>query len=115
MILAYHDVYYSNPKEGWPKLDGPGLLAELYQALKPGGTLGIVDHHAEAGAPRETGGTLHRIDPSLVIADLTSSGFELEEKSDALRNMSDDHRRTVFDPELRGRTDRFMLRFRKPD
>jgi predicted methyltransferase len=114
-MLAYHDIYYSNPKDGWPKIDGPKLLAELHQALKPGGVLGIVDHHAEAGAPRETGGTLHRIDPSIVIADLTGAGFELEEKSDELRNMSDDHSRTVFDPELRGLTDRFMLRFRKPE
>ena len=114
MILAYHDVYYSNPKDGWPKIDGPKLLAELYRALKPGGVLGIVDHYAEAGASRETGGTLHRIDPGIVIADLTRAGFELDGKSDALRNMDDDYSKTVFDPELRGRTDRFILRFRKP-
>lgn len=115
MILAYHDVYYSNPKDGWPKIDGPKLLAELYRGLKPGGVLGIVDHYAEAGAPRETGGTLHRIDPRIVIADLTSAGFELEERSDALRNMDDDYSKIVFDPELRGKTDRFILRFRKPE
>lgn len=115
MILAYHDVYYSNPKDGWPKIDGPKLLAELYLALKPGGVLGIVDHYAEAGAPRETGGTLHRIDPGIVIADLTRAGFELDRKSDALRNMDDDYSKTVFDPELRGRTDRFILRFRRPE
>ena len=115
MILAYHDVYYSNPKDGWPKIDGPRLLAELYVALKPGGVLGIVDHYAEAGAPRETGGTLHRIDPGIVIADVTRAGFELDRKSDALRNMEDDYSKTVFDPELRGRTDRFILRFRKPE
>jgi len=115
MILAYHDVYYSNPKDGWPKIDGPKLLAELYLALKPGGVLGVVDHYAEAGAPRETGGTLHRIDPGIVIADLTRAGFELDRKSDALRNTDDDYSKTVFDPELRGRTDRFILRFRKPE
>lgn len=115
MILAYHDVYYANPKDGWPRIDGPELLAELYAALEPGGILGIVDHHAEAGAPRETGGTLHRIDPGVVIADLTSAGFVLEEKSDELRNMSDDYSKIVFDPELRGKTDRFILRFRKPE
>ena len=114
MILAYHDVYYSNPKEGWPKIDGPKLLAEVFQATKPGGVLGIVDHYAEAGAARETGGTLHRIDPSIVIADVTSAGFVLEEKSDELRNMNDDYSKIVFDPELRGKTDRFILRFRKP-
>jgi predicted methyltransferase len=115
MILAYHDVYYSNPKEGWPKIDGPKLLAEVFQATKPGGALGIVDHYAEAGAARETGGTLHRIDPSIVIADVTAAGFVLEEKSDELRNMNDDYGKIVFDPELRGMTDRFILRFRKPE
>jgi predicted methyltransferase len=115
MILAYHDVYYSNPKDGWPKIDAPKLLAELHQALKPGGVLGIVDHYAEAGAPRETGGTLHRIDPGIVIADVTGAGFELEGRSDELRNMNDDYSKIVFDPELRGRTDRFILRFRKAE
>jgi predicted methyltransferase len=115
MILAYHDVYYANPKGGWPRIDGARMLAELHKALKPGGVLGIVDHYAEAGAPRETGGTVHRIDPGIVIADLTSAGFKLEEKSDKLRNMNDDYSKTVFDPELRGKTDRFILRFRKPE
>jgi predicted methyltransferase len=114
MILGYHDIYYSNPKDGWPRIDGPKLLAQLHQALKPGGVLGIVDHYAEAGAPRETGGTLHRIDPGIVIADLTGAGFVLDAKSDELRNMRDDHSRIVFDPELKGRTDRFILRFRRP-
>jgi predicted methyltransferase len=115
MILAYHDVYYANPTEGWPKIDGATMLAELHKALKPGGILGIVDHYAEAGAPRETGGTVHRIDPGIVIADLTGAGFELEGKSDELRNMNDDYSKTVFDPELRGKTDRFILRVRKSD
>jgi len=115
MILAYHDVYYANPKDGWPRIDGARMLAELHKALKPGGILGIVDHYAEAGAPRETGGSVHRIDPGIVIADVTGAGFRLEEKSDELRNMNDDYSKTVFDPELRGKTDRFILRFRKPE
>lgn len=114
MVLAYHDVYYAAPQRGWPKIDVDKLLAELYQGLKPDGVVGIVDHYAEAGAPRETGGTLHRIDRDIVITDFESAGFELVAKSDALRNMNDDYTKIVFDPELRGKTDRFVLKFRKP-
>jgi predicted methyltransferase len=114
MILSYHDIYYSNPANGWAKIDGPRLLAELYASVKPGAILGIVDHHAETGAPRETGGTLHRIDPGIVIAEVQAAGFDFEEKSDILRNMDDDYGKNVFDPEVRGKTDRFILRFRKP-
>lgn len=114
MILAYHDIYFVSPKHGWPKIDGPKLLAELYAAAKPGAVLGIVDHYAEAGAPRETGGTTHRIDPRIVITEVEAAGFELAGKSDVLRNMDDDYSRNVFEADLRGRTDRFVLRFTKP-
>lgn len=115
LMLTYHDVYYAAPQRGWPKIDVRKLLAELEQGLKPGGIVGVVDHYAEAGAPRETGGTLHRIDPSVVVADFEAAGFELAGKSDVLRNMHDDYTKIVFDPELLGRTDRFVMKFKKPD
>ena len=114
MSLNYHDIYWVGLEYGWEKIDGPKLLAELFDGLKPGGILGIIDHYAEAGSPRETGGTLHRIDPSIVIAELEAAGFELVAKSDLLRNMDDDHSRSVFDTSIRGKTDRFVLRFTKP-
>ncbi len=97
------------------KIDGPALLAELYQAMKPGAVLGIVDHYAEAGSPRETGGTLHRIDPEIVVTDLTKAGFILDGKSELLRNMEDDYAKNMADPTVRGKTDRFVFRFRKPE
>ncbi len=115
MILAFHDIFYVDVKNGWPKIDGPKLLAELYRGLKPGGILGVVDHFADAGSSRETGGTLHRIDPAIVIADLEAAGFVLEEKSDTLRNLSDDYSKHMADPAVRGKTDRFVLRFVKPN
>lgn len=115
LILGFHDIYYVAPQRNWPKIDSRKLLGELFDGLKPGGVLVIVDHSAEAGSPRETGGTLHRIDPRIVRSDLVSAGFEFDAKSDLLRNMHDDYAKPVFDPGVRGNTDRFVLRFRKPD
>jgi len=115
MVLSYHDTYWVSPDDGWPKIDIPKLHAELFNSLKPGGVLGVIDHYAEAGSPRETGGTLHRIDPGIVIAELENAGFVLDAKSDLLRNMEDDHSLGVFDPSVRGKTDRFVLRFKKPE
>jgi predicted methyltransferase len=114
LSAVYHDVYYANEANDWPKIDGPALLAELFAAMKPGATLGLIDHAAAPGSPAETGGTLHRIDPDLVKRDLAAAGFVLEAESDVLRNPADDHGKGVFDPAVRGKTDRFMFRFRRP-
>ena len=113
MVLSYHDLYYVAPDQGWPKIDPAQLLAELHKGLKPGGLLCIIDHYAAAGAPRETGGTLHRIDPAIVISEVEQAGFKLDASSDMLRNTADDHSKNVFDASIRGKTDRFVLRFRK--
>ncbi len=115
MVLSYHDTYSVDPENGWPKIDTPKLHAELINSLKPGGVLGVIDHYAETGSPRETGDTLHRIDRDIVIAELELAGFVLDAKSDMLRNMEDDHTLGVFDPSVRGKTDRFVLRFKKPE
>jgi len=115
MILAYHDIYYVDPENGWPAIDGPSLVAELFEALRPGGIVGVVDHYAAAGSPSETGSTLHRIDPQIVINEMGSAGFVLEAQSDVLRNMDDDHSLHMTDPAIRGETDRFVMRFRKPE
>jgi predicted methyltransferase len=57
---------------------------------------------------------LHRIDPATVRADFERAGFELEAQSDLLANPADDHSKNVFDPAIRGKTDRFLYKFRKP-
>ena len=114
LVLSYHDLYHADPENGWEKIDQQAFLAELHKGLKPGGIIGVIDHHAEAGAPPETGDTLHRIDPAIVMAGMEAAGFDFEKQSDILRNPDDDLSKTVFAPELRGKTDRFLMRFRKP-
>ena len=114
LSAAYHDVYFVNEANGWPAIDGPKLLAELFADMKPGATLGLIDHVAAPGSPAETGGTLHRIDPELVKRDFAAAGFVLDAESDVLRNPADDLSKHVFDPAVRGRTDRFVFRFRRP-
>ncbi len=108
LVLNYHDVY------GFTKEAGStteGLLALFRSLLRPGGVLGIIDHAANPG-PFER--NLHRIDEDIVVEEITAAGFVLETQSDLLRNPDDDRTQSVFDPEIRGKTDRFVLRFRNP-
>jgi len=114
LVLSFHDLYHSDPENGWTQIDGPAFLAELRKGLKPGGIVAVIDHYAEAGAPVETGGTVHRIDPAVVVADMEEAGFILDGQSDILRNPDDDLGKIVFAPELQGKTDRFVMRFKNP-
>ena len=113
--LSFHDMYHEDVENDWPLLDGVAFLAELKKGLKPGGIVGIIDHRAAAGAPPETGDSLHRIDPALVVANMEAAGFVLEAESDLLANPDDDLTMIVFAPEIRGKTDRFIMRFRNPE
>ncbi len=114
LILAYHDVYHVHEESGWFAIDGPKMLAEIYQSMKPGAILGVVDHVAEAGAPASTGETLHRIDAALMKKEIVAAGFVFDGESDVLRNPADDVTRHAFDPESRGKTDRVVYRFVRP-
>ena len=111
LSLSFHDLYHVDVEGGWELLDGPAFLAELKKGLKPGGILAVIDHHAMAGAPPETGDSLHRIDPALVIANMEAAGFVLDGQSDILRNPDDDLSQIVFAEGIRGKTDRFVMRF----
>jgi predicted methyltransferase len=115
MSMVYHDTYWFDADVDWGPVDPPALLASLYAALAPGGVVGVIDHRAAAGAePRESAVATHRIDPEVVRRDFRTAGFVLEAESHVLRNPADDHTRSVFDETLRGRTDRFVMRFRRP-
>ena len=113
LVLSFHDLYYVAPDAGWPAINVEMFLAELHKGLKDGGIVGIIDHRAAAGTSSDSGNTVHRIDPAIVIDQMTAAGFVLDGESDLLRSSSDDYSKSVFDPEVRGRTDRFVMRFRK--
>jgi predicted methyltransferase len=106
----YHDMH--------DPLMGPADLgkvnAAILAALKPGGIYLVLDHAAESGSGLRDTNTLHRIDPESVKAEVIAAGFALEASSDLLRNPGDDHTDKVFEPSIRGRTDQFILKFRKP-
>ena len=115
MVLSFHDTYWIDADLDWLEIDRPKLFAEIFAAMKPGAVLAVVDHQAEPGSPGEVGGTLHRIDPAVVITNLGQAGFVLEDEADFLRNPEDDYSKNVFDESVRGKTDRFILKFRKPE
>jgi predicted methyltransferase len=113
--MDYHDVYWENAKRGIPRMDPDQWLKTIYAAMKPGAIVGIIDHVANPNSdPRATVDKLHRIDPNLIKADFKRAGFQLVGSSDILRNPADDHSLLVFDPKIRGKTDRVVLKFRKP-
>ena len=108
--MNYHDLH--------DNFFGPANLAEvnkaIFDALKPGGIYLVLDHAAEAGSGLRDTGTLHRIDSAVVKKEVLAAGFELVAESDALHNPADDHTLKVFDPSVRGKTDKFIFKFRKP-
>jgi predicted methyltransferase len=113
--LVYHDTYWESAQYKVPRIDPATVVQALWYTVKPGGTVAVIDHVATPGGDtREVVEKLHRIDPATVRADFERAGFVLDAQSDLLRVPSDDHSKNVFDPSIRGRTDRFMFRFRKP-
>ena len=106
----YHDLHDS--------FMGPAdvrvLNRAFFEALKPGGVFLVIDHAAELGSGARDTETLHRIDPQRLRTEIEAAGFVFEAQSDLLSNPQDDHRLSVFDGRVRGRTDQVVYRFRKP-
>ncbi len=86
----------------------------VFKALKPGGVYLIIDHAAAAGSGLRDTNTLHRIDEKALEAEVEAAGFKRVGESQALRNLADTHTLRIFDPAVRGHTDQFVLKFRKP-
>jgi predicted methyltransferase len=87
--------------------------AAVFKALKPGGIYVVIDH-ADARGAVPTQPFKHRIDPGVVKSQVQASGFRFVASSPVLANPADDHSKPVFDPSVRGRTDQFVYKFRKP-
>jgi predicted methyltransferase len=103
--LEYHDQH-------WQTRDVARMNKAIYDALKPGGVYIVIDHSAQAGSGTRDCGTLHRIDPAVVRAEVSAAGFAYAGESLVLRNPSDPLTEIVFGS-IRGKTDQFIYKFVK--
>ncbi|WP_120076461.1 class I SAM-dependent methyltransferase [Aurantiacibacter odishensis] len=110
-VMNFHDLYLTDFPEGTAE----EAVQMLYDSLKPGGTLVVVDHLAAEGGGVEAANTVHRMDRQLALDALTGVGFELEEESDLYARPDDPRTANVFDDSIRGQTDQFTWRLRKPE
>lgn len=115
VILGMHDIYHEDMKNDWPLIDKQLFLTGIFESLRPGGIFGVIDHNGEQGRDVALDSkSLHRVAPDVLIKDIESVGFELVASSDLLANPNDNKTTSVFLPENRWKTDRSVLRFRKP-
>lgn len=106
----YHDLH----DPFFAPADPAKINAAVFKALKPGGVYLIVDHRADAGSGLRDTNTLHRIDEAAVKHEAEAAGFQFVAESDVLNNAADTRKLNVFNPTVRGSTDQFILKFRKP-
>ena len=114
-------TWFQGPHEMWCKaacgnatMGAPAAaFAEIARVLKPGGYLVVMDHAAVAGSPETSGNDLHRIDAAIVKPMIEAAGFTQDEESQLLANAADDHTKGVFDPSIQGRTDQWLIRYKK--
>ncbi|HZZ69627.1 MAG TPA: methyltransferase [Phenylobacterium sp.] len=110
-VQNYHDLHL----KAFPADTADIANREIFKALKPGGLYVVVDHAAQPGAPLTVADTLHRIDEAKVKSEVEAAGFRLATEDDKLlANPADPRDKLVFDPSIRGKTDRFVLVFKKP-
>lgn len=101
-----HDYYNRRPASAHQ------MLTELFRVLKPGGILGVIDHHGMEGLDNQR---LHRMTIQQAQDALAAAGFVVEANSDLLENSNDNARRSIFDPMLNRGTSQFVIRARKPE
>jgi predicted methyltransferase len=104
----YHDVH--NVKD----IDVGAFNKAVFESLKPGGIYIVIDHAAEKGAGFTATSTLHRSDPDAVKTEVMAAGFQFVGSSDVIANKADDHQGKVFEQGMHDKTDRYVLKFRRP-
>lgn len=109
LVRFYHDFE-------WMEVDRAAFNRDVFESLAPGGVFGVIDHHAKPGTGISAGGTLHRVEASLVREEIEAAGFVLEAESFVLRDDADGRDFNIFSDGQRRRdkTDRFVYYFRKP-
>lgn len=107
MSQLYHD-------QVWQKIDVAKMNKTIFNALKPGGVFFVIDHTGPGVTTVEQIDKTHRIEPALVKQQVLAAGFELVAESDLLKNPADPKTANVFDPSIRGKTDQFVFKFRRP-
>lgn len=109
-VQNYHDLHLKAVPAG----AADAVNKALFAALKPGGTFLVVDHSAADGSGFRDADTLHRADKAAVRAEIEKAGFRFEREAALFDNPADPRTALVFDPAIRGKTDQFVLLFRKP-
>jgi len=106
----YHDFHIKEVPAGTAEK----VNRAVFNALKPGGVYLIIDHFAAPGSGLTVIDSLHRIDAKDVRTEVTAAGFVYEGAIEDLRNPADPRTANVFDKSIRGHTDQFVYKFRKP-
>jgi predicted methyltransferase len=110
--LVVFDMYYHDLKG--KEVDTAKLNKAVFEALKPGGRVLIVDHRAEPGSGWRDSTTIHRMDTATIVEEMQAAGFQLAVNNGLFANPKDDKSKRVFEPTIRGGTDRSLFVFVKP-